>query len=151
MLQSLSVKHLLPIVAFCAFALSATAQGYDLVARGSDARQDILDAIRPHAEWNFGPPVEFVVGEIRLAGDVAFATVRAQRPGGEEIDIFSTPIVLRQELDPYAGDGPTMEVLLQKSGRVWVAVHFGISSSEGWWYDDIYCPIWSEVIPEACR
>ena len=127
-----------------------TAQTYSEAAKGSETRRDILNAIRPHAEWNFAPPVEFVVGEIRVAGDVAFATVRAQRPGGEEIDIFTTPTVLRNELDPYAGDGPTMEVLLQKSGQVWVAVHFGISSSEGWWYAPEYCPIWSAVIPEAC-
>ena len=134
----------------CALPFTAAAQSYSEAARGSQTRQDILDAIRPVAEWEFGPPVEFVVGEIRVAGDVAFVTVRAQRPGGQEIDIFTTPIVQRNELDPYAGDGPTMEVLLQKSGRVWAAVRFGISSSEGWWYSPEYCPIWSVVIPEAC-
>ncbi len=138
------------IAALCAAPCAGAAQSYTQAAPGSETRRDILDAIRPHAEWNFAPPVEFVVGEIRVAGDAAFATVRAQRPGGGEIDIFTTPIVLRGDLDPYAGDGPTMEVLLQKSGRVWVAVHFGISSSEGWWYTPEYCPIWSAVIPEAC-
>ncbi len=143
-------RNLLMIATLCALPLPVTAQTYSEAAKGSPTRQDILDAIRPHAEWNFAPPVEFVVGQARVADDVAFVTLRAQRPGGAEIDIFSTPIVQRTELDPYAGDGPTMEVLLQKSGRVWVAVHFGISSSEGWWYAPEYCPIWSAVIPEAC-
>jgi len=138
------------LAALCFSPHSLPAQTYKEAARGSEIRQDILNAIRPHAEWNFAAPVEFVVGEIRVAGDVAFATVRAQRPGGKEIDILTTPVVLRNELDPYAGDGPTMEVLLQKSGRVWVAVHFGISSSEGWWYSPEYCPIWAAVIPDAC-
>lgn len=77
-------------------------------------------------------------------------TLRAQRPGGAQIDITTTPIVLRNELDPYAGDGRTMEVLQQKSSRVWVAVHLGISSSEGWWHEAIYCPIWSPVLPDVC-
>lgn len=151
MLKSLSVKRLVLIAALCAPAYSATAQSYSEPARGSETRQDILDAIRPQAAWSFAPPIEFVVGEIRVAGNVAFATVRAQRPGGAPIDIFTTPDALRGQLDPYAGNGPTMEVLLQKSGRVWVGVHYGINSSEGWWYDPIYCPIWSAVLPEVCR
>ncbi len=109
----------------CVLPLSGVAQSYTEATKGSATRQDILDAIRPVAEWEFGPPVEFVVGEIRVADDVAFVTVRAQRPGGQKIDIFTTPIVLRNELDPSAGDGPTMEALLQKSrpglgrGPIW--------------------------------
>lgn len=143
-------KRLVLIATLCMPGHAITAQTYDEAARGSETRQDILSAIRPHAEWNFAPPIEFVVGEARVAGDVAFVMLRAQRPGGEAIDIFTTPAVLSEQLDPYAGDGPTMEVLLQKSGRVWVAVHYGISSSEGWWYSPEYCPIWADVIPEAC-
>ena len=150
MVDGLFVKHLALIAAFCGFSQSVSAQSYREPPRGSETRQDILDAIRPQAEWSFGAPVQFLIGEIRVAGDVAFATVRAQRPGGKEIDIFTTPDALRGELDPQAGNGPTMEVLLKKSGRVWVGVHYGINSSEGWWYDSVYCPIWSDVIPEAC-
>ena len=151
MLRILPFRQLALIAAFCGSAHCVAAQTYREAARGSDTRQEILDAIRPQAEWNFGPPVEFVVGEIRVAGNVAFATVRAQRPGGAQIDIFTTPAVERGQLDPQAGNGPTMEVLLQKSGRVWVGVHYGINSSEGWWYDPVYCPIWSAVLPEICK
>lgn len=151
MFQDLSFKRLVLIAALCVPAHFVAAQTYIEAARGSETREDILDAIRPQAEWSFAPPVEFVVGEIRVAADVAFATVRAQRPGGEEIDIFTTPDVKRGQLDAQAGNGPTMEVLLQKSGRVWVGVHYGLNSSEGWWYDPVYCPIWSAVLPEVCR
>lgn len=150
MFQNLSCKRLVMIAVLCAPAQLVAAQTYSEPKRGSETREDILDAIRPQAQWSFGAPVEFVVGEIRVAGNVAFATVRAQRPGGAEIDIFSTPDVLRGQLDPYAGNGPTMEVLLQKSGRVWVGVHYGLNSSEGWWYDQVYCPIWAAVLPEVC-
>lgn len=151
MLRILSVKTLVLIAVFSVPAQTVAAQTFHDAPRGSETRQDILDAIRPQAEWSFGPPIEFVVGEIRVSENVAFATVRAQRPGGAQIDIFTTPDALRGELDPQAGNGPTMEVLLQKSGRVWVGVHYGINSSEGWWYDPIYCPIWAAVIPEACH
>ncbi len=150
MSQNPCIKRPVVIAALCALATPIAAQTYSEAPRGSETREDIIDSLRPQAEWSFGAPVEFMVGEVRVAQDVAFATVRAQRPGGEEIDIFKTPIALRQETDRQAGNGPTMEVLLQKSGRVWVPVHFGINSSEGWWYDPVYCPIWAAVIPEAC-
>ncbi|MCI2399208.1 hypothetical protein [Aliiroseovarius subalbicans] len=137
-------------VALTLAPLVALGQSFEEPARGSVTRADILSALRPHAEWDFGAPVEFVVGEMRVAGDVAFAMVGAQRPGGEQIDIFTAPVTLRGETDPQAGNGTTMEALMQKSGRMWVAVHIGINSSEGWWYDQQYCPIWAEVIPDAC-
>jgi hypothetical protein len=148
---TLFAYRLVLITAACILSHAAVAQTYSEPARGSETRQDILDAIRPQAEWSFAPPIEFLVGEIRVAGKVAFATVRAQRPGGGEIDIFTTPDVRRGQLDPEAGNGPTMEVLLQKSGRVWVGVHYGLNSSEGWWHDPGYCPIWAAVLPEVCR
>lgn len=151
MSKVLSFGRLALLAGVCSFPVCLAAQSYSEAARGSETRQDILDAIRPHAEWNYAPPVEFVVGEIRVAGDAAFATVRAQRPDGTQIDIFNTPAALSGETDPQAGNGPTMEALLQKSGRVWVAVHYGINSSEGWWYDSRYCPIWSAVLPEVCQ
>ena len=151
MLQTSPIKHICLIAVLCVLSQSAEAKSYDEAERGSETRQDILDAIRPQAEWSFAPPIQFVVGEIRVANDVAFATVRAQRPNGAQIDIFTTPDAQRGQLDPQVGNGPTMEVLLQKSGRVWVGVHYGINSSEGWWYDTVYCPIWSAVLPEVCQ
>jgi len=144
-------KALALAVALLGFAQGAVAQGYSEPQRGSDTRRDILDAIRPQAEWSFAPLVEFVVGEMRVAGDAGFVTVQAQRPGGQPIDIYTTPAARRGEIDPQVGNGPTMEVLLQKSGRVWVGVHYGINSSEGWWYDPVYCPIWAAVLPEVCQ
>ena len=144
-------KPLVLIVALCLASVSAFAQSYHTPEQGSETRQDILDAIRPLAEWSYGAPVEFLVGDIRVSGNVAFVTVRAQRPGGEAIDIFKTPAALRHETDPQAGNGPTLEALLQKSGRAWVTVRYGINSSEGWWYDPIYCPIWAPVLPDICK
>lgn len=150
-MPGLTLKSVGLIAALCMASAPALAQSYSTPPSGSETRQDILDAIRPLAEWNYGAPVEFLVGEIRVAGDVAFATVRAQRPGGVPIDIFKTPAALRHDTDPQAGNGPTVEALLQKSGRVWVSVHYGINSSEGWWYDPLYCPLWAPVLPDICN
>ena len=137
-------------IVMCLFTVAANAQTYTEPARGSELRSDILDAIRPVAEWNLGAPVEFVVWDMRVNGDVAFVSVWAQRPGGGKIDMATTPIVKRNQLDPEAGDGPAIQALLQRSGRMWVGVEYGISPSDVWWDWDEYCPIWSTVIPETC-
>lgn len=129
---------------------SATAQSFDTPQRGTQVRRDLLDAIRPIATWGLGSPIEFVVRDLRVSGDVAFAAVRAQRPGGGEIDMYQTPGVLREELAPDMGDGPTLQALYQKSGNMWVPVQYVISAGDAWWMWDAYCPIWGAVIPEAC-
>src|SRR5690606_16927548 len=80
------------LVAGLAFgAAAAVAQGGHEPARGTGERRALMDAMRPQAEMIFGPPVEFVVSRLRVAGDVAFASVVAQRPGGEAIYIQATP------------------------------------------------------------
>ena len=114
--------------------------------RGSDLRADLLDAIRPHAEWDLGAPVEFVVGDLRVSGDVAFADLWAQRPGGAQIAIESSPMAQRGEWTG-AGDGPQVQALLQRSGRMWVAVHVVVSPSEAWWMWEPLCPLWAPVMP----
>ena len=128
----------------------ATAQGYSEPARGTQLRADLLDAIRPIAEWNMGAPVEFKVYELRVAGDVAFASLWAQRPGGGAIDLATAPMTRRGDYDPSVGDGPTMQALLQRSGRMWVAVNYAIGPTDVWWAWDEYCPTWAPVIPDTC-
>ncbi|MFZ7091527.1 hypothetical protein [Primorskyibacter sp. 2E233] len=109
-----------------------------------------MSAIRPHIEWAVGAPVEFVIWDLRVDGDVAFASVMAQRPGGGVIDMAQTPAARREEIDPTVGDGATVQALLQKSGNVWVATHHAIGATDAWWFWDEFCPIWHSVIPEAC-
>lgn len=130
---------------------SAMAQAWTEPARGTDLRADLMDAVRPHIEWAVGTDVQFVVWDLRVAGDVAFASLLAQHPGGGEIDMYDTPAAARGEIDPEVGDGATVQALLQRSGRTWVAVHFGISSTDAWWHYEGFCPIWASVIPEVCQ
>ena len=136
-------------LACCALALPATA--FEEPARGTQLRRDLMDAMRPIAEWNLGAQVEFVVQELRVSGDVAFAMLAAQRPGGGLIDIRTTPMVTRDELEPEYIDGPSLQALLKRSGRMWVAVNHATGPTDAWWYWKEYCPIWHAVLPEVCQ
>jgi hypothetical protein len=53
--------------------------------QGSPERAAVLDALRTAFETTFGPPIQFRVDTLRLAGDFAWAVVHPQRPGGESI------------------------------------------------------------------
>lgn len=130
--------------------LSSPALAWDTPARGTDLRADLMDALRPLAEWNFGAPVEFVVTDLRVSGDVAFANLYAQRPGGGTISMATTPLVLRDGFSTDMMDGPTIQALLQKEGRMWVAVHHGVSPTDVWWAWDGFCPAWRQVLPDIC-
>lgn len=52
---------------------------------GSPERKAVLEALRPGFEALFGAPIEFRVGEMRLAAGFAFVSVHPQRPGGRAI------------------------------------------------------------------
>lgn len=138
----------LMVAAFASFG--TTAQDYFEPPHRSAERTELLDAVRPLAEWAFDPPVEFIVSEIRISGGVAFLSVTAQRPGGARIDVSSSPIVLRDGESPELVDGPHMQALLQKSGRVWVAVQHSVGATDVWYSADVFCAIWQPVLPEFC-
>ena len=105
---------------------SGMAQAWEEPARGTATRSALMDALRPHAEWMLGAPVEFVIHDLRRAGDLAFASVYAQRPGGGEIDIARTRGAATGLLDPEFMDGTSLQALYRKSGDTWVAVHWAI-------------------------
>lgn len=130
----------------------AAAQGWTEPARGTATRAALMDALRPHAEWLLGAPVEFVVYDLRQAGNLAFASVYPQRPGGGEISLWQTPGYARGELDPQGMEGGVMmQALYIKSGQTWVAVHWAMGASDVWYSYAPICAIWRRVIPEACR
>ncbi len=128
----------------------AAAQSKRPPERGSNERGDILDALRPLAAWAFSPPIEFVVEELRISGDVAFAAVWAQRPGGGEIDVAESPIVKRDGESAELVDGPRVRALLQKSGDMWVPVDYAVGPTDVWESWIGYCTVWSAVLPEYC-
>jgi len=140
----------LAVIASLVLATGAAAQGWVTPERGSATRAALMDAIRPHAEWMLGAPVEFVVNDLRLAGDRAFAALVAQRPGGGAIDMLRTPMAERGEFDPYLADRPNIEVLYVKSGSTWVALHWAIGATDVWYSWEPICAPFRTLIPEAC-
>lgn len=130
-------------------ALPAAALAWTEPPRGSALRADLMDAARPLAAWMLDPPVEFVVNDLRVEGDVAFASLVAQRPGGVPIDIYATSGFRRGEIVPEIMDGSTLQVLYQRSGTQWVAVHYAIGATDVWYADPAFCPVWAPVLPEG--
>jgi hypothetical protein len=147
------MRRLLSALCLILFAAApAAAETFFEPKRGSELRADLMSAIRPHAEWALGKPVQFVIHDLRTDGAVAFAMVTAQRPGGQQIDLARTPLALRDGEYVDDMDGATMQALLVKSGRVWVAVEHTIGATEAWWdYPARYCADWASVLPHTCR
>lgn len=119
--------------------------------RGTQERRDLMDAFRPIAEWKLGAPVQFVVTELRVFEDTAFAMLSAQRPGGEVIDLMHTPAALRGEIYLEDMDGARFDVLYRKSGKMWVAVEWSLGATDAWWSWEPTCVAFPVVIEEWCR
>lgn len=137
-------------VLVAAFAAAASAQQWVTPPRGSATRAALMDAIRPHAEWMLGAPVEFVVNDLRVLGDRAFAMLEPQRPGGGEINLMNTPMAARGEYSPEFSDGAHLEALFVKSGDTWVALHWAIGATDVWYAWEPICAPFRALIPEVC-
>lgn len=130
--------------------LPVSAAAWSEPARGTDLRADLMDAMRPHAEWQLGAPLVFVVNSLRVQGDIGFASLTAVRPGGGDIDLFRTPAHERGLLDPKFMDGASFQVLYRRSGRVWVAQHWVLGATDVWWSTPEFCLDWNDVIADVC-
>ncbi|WP_050761409.1 hypothetical protein [Jannaschia sp. CCS1] len=102
--------------------------------RGSDLRRELLDTFRPLAVYDLGAPLEFRVLELMVDEDIAFARLRAQRPGGEALDMAQTPMVEWRYADPYEFDGPRFEVFYVRDDDAWQVVTYGLGSTDVWWW-----------------
>lgn len=120
-------------------------------ARGSEDRAGILDAMRIFAEDELGAPIEFVVHEMAMDGRLGFAMVHAQRPGGVAIDIEQTPGFKAGRIVPEIMDGTSMQALLRKSGKTWVAVHWAIGATDVWFAYAPFCRRYGAVIAAYCE
>lgn len=141
----------LAILLVSIIATAGSAQNWYEPERGSDTRSALMDAIRPHVAWWLGDPIQFVVGELRVSGDVGFATLHPQRPGGKSIDLRQTPGYINGWLEPDWMDGSRVDVLYKKQGQTWVAVHHAIGATDVWYSAPQYCREYRSVIPEWCN
>ncbi|WP_299351411.1 hypothetical protein [uncultured Shimia sp.] len=120
-------------------------------ARGSVDRKGMIDAVRPHAEWLFGAPVQFIVHELRQAGPIGFGVLTAQRPGGKPIDMRMTPGAQNGDVDVEMEDQEEFQILYRKSGDTWVAVHWSNGAQDVWFAWEPLCAEYRAVISEACQ
>lgn len=130
-------------------ATTALAQQTYEPPRGSPERRALMDAIRPLAESLFFPPIEFVVADLQVSGDVAFASVVAQRPGGGAIDVLNSPGwrdgYFLPDSDPTAG-----QALLQRSGNGWFMAYGLFGATDVWWQSPETCATFRPVIASVC-
>ena len=130
---------------------ASASYAWDEPARGTADRSELMDAIRPHIEWSLGAPIEFVIDQLRVSENVAYASLAPQRPGGGVIDLYSTPGYLRGEFYPDQMDGTSVAVLYRKLRNTWVAVHFSVGATDVWFATPDYCSDYRAVIPEWCK
>lgn len=140
----------LGILLLAGAGMAQAGDDYSEPARGSALRAALMDAVRPHAEWMLGQPIEFVVDTLRAGHDTGFAILEPQRPGGGAINPATTPMARRDVYSTEIQDGITMHVLYQKSGNTWVAVHWSIGATDVWWSDPELCATFQAVTPEYC-
>lgn len=120
-------------------ATTAHAQSWYEPARGSQERRAIMDAMRPVIEAKLNPPVEFVVRDLRVLGNWAFAQVNPQRPGGGRIDLRRT--MLRNDA-PYL-DGIRTEAILQRRNGRWFTIDHAIGATDIWFLT------WCDRLPKG--
>ena len=120
-------------------ATTAHAQSWYEPARGSQERRAIMDAMRPVIEAKLNPPVEFVVRDLRVLGNWAFAQVNPQRPGGGRIDLRRT--MLRNDA-PYLDSIRTEAILQRRNGR-WFTIDHAIGATDVWFLT------WCDRLPKG--
>lgn len=113
-------------------------------ARGSAARAELLDHLRPVLAYYLGAPLEFRVEWLRSDGALAFAQVTAQRPGGVPLVIEDAPIHLRDGvsadlIDGSRGAGPRIEAFLVRRGGQWQIVDFAVGATDAWFAGEPWC------------
>ena len=119
-------------------------------AVGSEERAALLDPLRAVAGLSMGGPIEFVVDDLRAEGDRAFALLKAQRPGGAEIDLARTPMVLRDGANVEEIDGPFVSAALYRAAGHWYVSHLAIGPTDAWWLDPSDCDVTAPFFPQVC-
>ena len=127
-------------------AATATAEPVS-PAPGTAARADLLDTLRVAVGLQLGGPVEFVVDDLRVDGDRAFALVTARRPGGGAIDLAQTPLHLRDGRPLEEIDGPAVAAYLYRAAGDWYVDAFTVGATDAWWLSGPDCAVF---FPGTC-
>lgn len=99
------------------------------LAAGSSERKAVMDALRGPARQDLNQPVIFKVGQLKVAGDWAFARVVPLQPNGKPIDYSKTKYREVAEQGVFDAEG---EALLKRTNGGWSVVEwrFGATDTE---------------------
>jgi hypothetical protein len=96
-------------------------------------------------EAEVGKPVEFVVTNLRVLGEWAFADLRPQRPGGGRIEFIYSRY--QAAVDAGAFDAAVV-ALLRNTPRGWLVYEYVLGATDvawyGWWSS---YPVPEQVFP----
>ncbi len=144
-------KFLRPVAmsALAMACVSVPASAWEEPPRGSELRASILSAIRSVAATELNPPLEFIVNDLRHDGDIAFAALQPQRPGGGVIRWDSTAIAARGEPEDWY-DGTAIHAFFIRTNGAWYVDDYSIGATDVWWYQSPLCDTYRRIIPEYC-
>ena len=129
--STLSLGRLAGVFVAVSLAFPVVAQ-VQTPSRGSPQLAAILDTVRLRVEAEVGQPVEFVVNELRVLGEWAFARLVPQRPGGGEIPWAYT----RFQSDYDAGMFEAEVVaLVRNTPAGWLLYEYDLGSTDVSWID----------------
>lgn len=133
-------------LAIASFSTAALAQ-VETPPPGSPQRAAIMDAIRGIAVAELGGPVEFVVNDLRVLGEWAYADVTPQRPGGGEI--FYVYTRYQAQVDAGAFDHSAV-VLLRETPAGWLVYQYVLGATDVQWLNWVgMYPVPIEVFPSG--
>lgn len=131
-------------------AQSVSAEVYT-PAPGTPERSGILNAIRVMAGYDLGGAIVFVVSSLEVMGDHAFLMAEATRPGGQQIDLTQTPLVLRDGIPTDFIDGASVQAFLKRLDGHWYVEAYAVGATDVWWAGPPYCADYGEMLPQgAC-
>ena len=112
------------------FACGSPAAAQMTPSRGSPLRAELMDALRPTVMSEIGGPIEFVVKELRVMQQWAYAFVHPQRPGGIPIDWNRTKF---REDYRQGTMGDDVMALMRHDGVRWTVVEYAIGPTDVTW------------------
>lgn len=83
-------RYLLPIIILAALVSGAAAQEMRSPGTGSAERKEILNVVRVPTERDLKQKVSFVVDQLNIKGQWAFASGQLQTPSGERVKLNGT-------------------------------------------------------------
>ena len=125
--------------------ITAAAAQVTTPPRGSPLRAQLMDALRPMVEAEVGKPVEFVVIDLNVLGEWAFAHVRPQRPGGGAIPYVYSRYQAAVDAGVFEG---TVMALLRQTPAGWLVYQYSLGATDIPYVDwPSYYPVPIDIFP----